>query len=326
MRRILGWKARVKQFRNKFSDALVIHRQSFHFDTRGHRTGVHTDETSTPLEGPWTPLQQPYSISQHRAGHTGAACALMELFRLAPIARTEGTSILHAVAGRRRVALATSSNTLLLLAPASAASAVAPLARQLQWFADPAKGIASLAMRDDSQLLIVTHDASAFVLFLDHVMRCPPLPCGGGSLSEQPPPAAGPLLAAMSEMLAVHAVAGARSSGVSCCALCDAAGGASAAAIGTIDGAIHLIDLQRRALVCTADAEAPILRLMDLPAVPTTAALGSSAGSVDDACPAGGGGALLVRTLQGKYLLMGLASRPPTLRPLVLPPGELIAC
>jgi len=253
-------------------------------------------------------------------------CESMELFRLAPIARTEGTSILHAAAGRRRVALATSSNTLLLLAPASAASAVAPLARQLQWFADPAKGIASLAMRDDSQLLIVTHDASAFVLFLNHVMRCPPLPCGGGSLSEQPPPAAGPLLAAMSEMLAVHAVAGARSSGVSCCALCDAAGGASAAAIGTIDGAIHLIDLQRRALVCTADAEAPILRLMDLPAVPTTAPHDPIGGSVDDAGPAGGGGALLVRTLQGKYLLMGLASRPPTLRPLVLPPGELIAC
>ena len=44
-----------------------IHRQSFPFDARGHRTGVHTDETSTPLEGPWTPLQQPYSIS-HRAG------------------------------------------------------------------------------------------------------------------------------------------------------------------------------------------------------------------------------------------------------------------
>jgi hypothetical protein len=253
-------------------------------------------------------------------------CESMELFRLAPIARTEGTSILHAAAGRRRAALATSSNTLLLLAPASAASAVAPLARQLQWFADPAKGIASLAMRDDSQLLIVTHDASAFVLFLNHVMRCPPLPCGGGSLSEQPPPAAGPLLAAMSEMLAVHAVAGARSSGVSCCALCDAAGGASAAAIGTIDGAIHLIDLQRRALVCTADAEAPILRLMDLPAVPTTAPHDPIGGSVDDAGPAGGGGALLVRTLQGKYLLMGLASRPPTLRPLVLPPGELIAC
>ncbi|KOO29516.1 hypothetical protein Ctob_004095 [Chrysochromulina tobinii] len=91
----------------------------------------------------------------------------------------------------------------------------------------------------------------------------------------------------MSEMLAVHAVAGARSSGVSCCALCDAAGGASAAAIGTIDGAIHLIDLQRRALVCTADAEAPILRLMDLPAVPTTAPHDPSGGSVDDAGPAG---------------------------------------
>ena len=42
----------------------AIHRQSFHFDTRGHRTGAHTGETSTPLEGPWTPLQQPYSISR----------------------------------------------------------------------------------------------------------------------------------------------------------------------------------------------------------------------------------------------------------------------
>ena len=25
------------------------------------RTGVHTDANSTPLEGPWTPSQQPYS-------------------------------------------------------------------------------------------------------------------------------------------------------------------------------------------------------------------------------------------------------------------------
>ena len=49
-----------------------IHRQNFLHDTRGYRTGAHTDETSTPLEGPWTPLQQPYSIS-HRAGPQNAS-------------------------------------------------------------------------------------------------------------------------------------------------------------------------------------------------------------------------------------------------------------
>ena len=46
-------------------DRTGIHRQSFHFDTRGNRTGVHTDETSTPLEGPWTPLQHHMTLSQH---------------------------------------------------------------------------------------------------------------------------------------------------------------------------------------------------------------------------------------------------------------------
>ena len=38
---------------------------------RGHRTGIHTGANSTPLEGPWTPLQQPYSISR-RAGPRNA--------------------------------------------------------------------------------------------------------------------------------------------------------------------------------------------------------------------------------------------------------------
>ena len=38
---------------------------------QGHRTGVHTGANSTPLEGPWTPLQQPYSISR-RAGPQNA--------------------------------------------------------------------------------------------------------------------------------------------------------------------------------------------------------------------------------------------------------------
>jgi hypothetical protein len=50
----------------------IEHSQAkFHFDTRGHRTLAHTDKTSTPLEGPWPPLQQPYSISR-RAGPLNA--------------------------------------------------------------------------------------------------------------------------------------------------------------------------------------------------------------------------------------------------------------
>ena len=43
----------------------------FSFRHRGHRTGVHTGANSTPLEGPWTPLQPPYSISR-RAGPRNA--------------------------------------------------------------------------------------------------------------------------------------------------------------------------------------------------------------------------------------------------------------
>ena len=39
----------------------------FSFRQRGHRTGLHTGANSTPLEGPRTPSQQPYSISR-RAG------------------------------------------------------------------------------------------------------------------------------------------------------------------------------------------------------------------------------------------------------------------
>ena len=33
----------------KSNKGAPIHRQSFHFDTRGHRTGAHTDANSTPL-------------------------------------------------------------------------------------------------------------------------------------------------------------------------------------------------------------------------------------------------------------------------------------
>ena len=45
---------------------ITVHRQSFHFDTRGHRTGAHKGGTSTPLEGPWTvpgPIRIPGSFT-----------------------------------------------------------------------------------------------------------------------------------------------------------------------------------------------------------------------------------------------------------------------
>ena len=42
-----------------------IHRQSFHFDTRRHRTGVHTDETSTPLEAPGPPYNVTTAVLDH---------------------------------------------------------------------------------------------------------------------------------------------------------------------------------------------------------------------------------------------------------------------
>ena len=46
---------------------ITVHRQSFHFDTRGHRTGAHKGGTSTPLEGPWT---VPGPIPDSRFVHT----------------------------------------------------------------------------------------------------------------------------------------------------------------------------------------------------------------------------------------------------------------
>ena len=55
----LGMRSRVSFLADPYT--------KFSFRHRGHRTGVHTDASSTPLDGPWTPLQQPYSISR-RAG------------------------------------------------------------------------------------------------------------------------------------------------------------------------------------------------------------------------------------------------------------------
>ena len=71
---------------NKVSQA------KFSFRHRGHRTGVHTSANSTPLEGPWTPLQQPYTISR-RAG-PGAAK------RLAPPGRLKFHTMAHSSKGK----------------------------------------------------------------------------------------------------------------------------------------------------------------------------------------------------------------------------------
>ena len=57
-----------------------IHRQSFHFDTRGHRTSAHTDETSTPLEGPWT-IHTPRQFSHLRLLRSRDAAGGFELRR-----------------------------------------------------------------------------------------------------------------------------------------------------------------------------------------------------------------------------------------------------
>ena len=227
------------------------------------------------------------------------------LYKLSSLLTMDGTSILHVAAGCKRVALVTSINTILMFAPAAADSPFAPLTRQLRWFQDPLKGIACISMRDDNDLLIATHDASVYVISLDNLMACPMLPVGDDILPSPREPSR-ETITSEGEMLAVAALAGGRALGVSCCTLCDAHSGPSAA-IGTLEGNIHLVDLSRRVPTCTADAEAPLSRLYDLPAMaPTTPSPGNVLQTGIGLC-----GGLLVRTLQGKYLLMGLMTSPP---------------
>ena len=242
------------------------------------------------------------------------------LFGLSPLVRcSAGEPILHVAAGERWIAVATST-TLLLIAPANAASS-APRMRHMQWFKDPLKGIASLAMRDDLELLVVTHDASAYLLPLRRLMiRSAPLPAG----TPLPCCSTDSIAIDVHALVAVPSVVGDRAASVSCCALCEARSGPSVA-IGSLEGTIHVIgfdpDGMGGTLTCTADAEVPIARLSALPSPSARVTRGAVTQPCD--APAGNGGALLVRTLQGRYLLMGLATSPPMLRPLVLPTGEL---
>ena len=96
--------------------------------------------------------------------------ANLPLHRIKPLLYAADTSILHIACGSSHVAIATSSNSLLLMAAGEP-----PLERQVQWFAGADNGIASMAMRDDTDLLVVTHNASVYVLPLWQVLRRPPM-------------------------------------------------------------------------------------------------------------------------------------------------------
>lgn len=207
----------------------------------------------------------------------------LHLFRLSPLLRTAETSILHIAAGQHCVALATSINTLVLLH--SGGGSGPPITRQVQWFSGALKGIASMAMRDDTNLLVASHDASAFVLPMEFMLRRPPLPVhrpngaadeaadasrssSPASMSMEPPMIIPPDCA---ELLAVHGEA--THASVSCCAFCELGRvGGVAAAIGSLDGTVHLISLRRRCHIGKIFAGAPISRLWDLPAASAAAA------------------------------------------------------
>jgi hypothetical protein len=249
----------------------------------------------------------------------GSSRRNLHLYRLSPLVRTAETSILHLVVGKSCVALATSSNTLLLHRAGS--SSGPPITRQVQWFSGALKGVASMAMRDDSDLLVVTHDASAFVLPLRFMLRQPPLPIravGAEPAESSEVEAPRGIAPPVAELVAVHGEQDHIDASVSCCTLCEMGGAdGAAAAIGSLDGSLHLISLRRRCIVDTVDAGAPISRLWALPEEPLGGGQRRSASS---------GGSLLMRTLQGKYLLMSVGAKREgerTCRPLVLPRGEL---
>ena len=208
----------------------------------------------------------------------------LHLYRLSPLLRTTETSILHLAAGKHCVALATSSNTLVLLH--TGAGYGPPITRQVQWFSGALKGIASMAMRDDTNLLVATHDASAFVLPLEFMLRRPPLPVhrvavAADSDADRSEESAAPSAASVdapiilapdcAELLAVHGEP--THASVSCCAFCELGSlGGVAAAVGSLDGTVHLISLRRRCNIGKIFAGAPISRLWDLPAASAAAA------------------------------------------------------
>ena len=58
---VCGLKTHTCGLPQDVADKSRASQAKFSFRHRGHRTGVHTGANSTPLEGPWTPLQQLHS-------------------------------------------------------------------------------------------------------------------------------------------------------------------------------------------------------------------------------------------------------------------------
>ena len=174
----------------------------------------------------------------------------LHLYRLSPLIHASETSILHIVAGCHCVALATSINTL-LLHRSGRRHGRPPITLQVQWFAGDLKGIASMAMRDDADFVVATHDASAFVLPLRFMLRRPPAadqPNASTADAAVEDDDANAIAPSCAELVAVHG--GDEHASVSCCTLCELGGvDGVAAAIGSLDGTVHIVSLTRRCLV-----------------------------------------------------------------------------
>ena len=235
----------------------------------------------------------------------------------------------------------------------------AAIERQVQWFAGADNGIASMAMRDDTDSRI--ERVLPLWQVLGHPCRLWPRDVvrSSGAASEPwmcisretlEPPAPIAHEGESTEVVAVHAPArdGQAQHAVSCCALCELGSSGSGrgmmmpnmspssmpaigpddgtgAAIGSLDGIVQLVDLRRRTHVGSVNVGAPIARLLSLPADDADHAAANSLAAAEgtaSSTPARPGGHLIVRTLQGSYSLISLAP-PYSHRKLALPPGEL---
>ncbi|KAL1511926.1 hypothetical protein AB1Y20_005207 [Prymnesium parvum] len=258
--------------------------------------------------------------------------------------RSREASVRHMAACEECVALFTQANTLLLYAPAT--DALAPIVRQLHWFREAQKGVASMDVRDGVGLLLASHDASAFLLPVAQIVRRPPCPVATrASAPHAAPPvltlpgltlaleaSAAPHAAAAppashdgerarsaadpwrdaeaGELLVVHPRAEGAHADVSACALCTLprAGGGdglAGAALGCLDGALLLLDLEARTWLRTLHAGAPVARMWGLDGIH-----GFHHHHLH-------GSRLLLRSLQGTHTTVDLVE-PFALRPLEL--------
>ena len=242
------------------------------------------------------------------------------LFRAAPLALMDSVvdvraaSILHVAAGDRFIALATSSNTLLLLAAADdgadGTDGRPPLVRQIRWFSGPDKGVAAMQLHDEAGLLVASHDGSAFILPMHRLMHRPPSPTGtpsGELLLVLPGGLEIPCDASSAcgadegqELIAIHAAAmySRTAGGISSCALWHGfPGGGGGAVLGSLDGSLHILGVRGREQLRCVPVGAAISRLW----LVADAAAGTADSALDE-----GVGCVLVRLLQGTYLRMEL--------------------